>query len=66
MTDTEMLELILEKVVGLENDVKEVKKQLKKSTAELKAMDDMIFDEVERVHDILYKHTENKSIHKTA
>ena len=70
MTDREILELLLEKVSsidervsGIESDVSKLKRQLTKSTAELKAMDEMILDEVERVHTILDKHKENKSIH---
>lgn len=56
MTDSEKLDLILEKVngldekvLGLEKDLNAVKRQVMKSTAELKAMDEMILDEVERV-----------------
>lgn len=49
MTDREILELLLEKVTSIEDDVIKLKRQVTKSTAELKAMDDMIFDEVERV-----------------
>ena len=37
-------------------DVQRVKRQLLESTAKLKAMDEMILDEVERVHNILDKH----------
>ena len=70
MTDSEKLDLILEKVTtldekvtGLEKDLNSVKRQIMKSTAELKAMDEMILDEVERVHGILDKHKEDKSVH---
>ena len=77
MTDREILELILGKVNGIEgkvngieekvNDIEEkvsrLKRQVLKSTAELKAMDEIILDEVERVHDILDKHKEDKSKH---
>lgn len=70
MTDGEKLDLILEKVstldekvTGLEKDVNAIKRQVMKSTAELKAMDEMIFDEVERVHSILNKHKEDKTVH---
>ena len=58
MTDSEKLDLILERINDLEREVKELKKQQMKSTAELKAMDDMIFDEVERVHEIMLKRTQ--------
>ena len=70
MTDTEKLDLLLEKIVGLdekvtglEKDLNAVKRQVMKSTAELTAMDEMILDEVERVHSILDKHKEDKTAH---
>ncbi|MDE6602263.1 MAG: hypothetical protein K2K90_08895 [Lachnospiraceae bacterium] len=70
MTDSEKLDLILEKVVildekvtGLEKDLNTVKRQVMKSTAELKAMDELILDEVERVHNILNKHTQDQTVH---
>lgn len=70
MTDSEKLDLLLkkvsgldEKVTGLEKDINAVKRQLMKSTDELKAMDELIFDEIERVHGILDKHKEDKTVH---
>lgn len=63
MTDREILELLLEKVSNIEGDVTKLKRQVTKSTAELKAMDELIFDEVERVHAILDRHKEDKSVH---
>lgn len=70
MTEKEMLELILTKVTNLENnlsslssDVASLKRQEMKHTAELKAMDEVILDEVERVHRILDKHKEDKTVH---
>lgn len=63
MTDSEKLDIILEKVSSLEKDLNAVKRQVMKSTAELKAMDEMILDEVERVHGILDKHKEDKTVH---
>lgn len=55
MTDSEKLDLIIQRIAGLEKDINDVKsdlkKQLMRSTAELKAMDSLILDEVERVHD---------------
>lgn len=73
MTDSEKLDLILsrlEKLDLLENEVKDmkrdisaVKRQVMKSTAELKAMDEMILDEVERVHELLNRHKEDKAAH---
>lgn len=59
MTDNEKLDLILsklEKLDSLEKDIHSLKRQVMKYTAELKAMDELILDEVERVHDTLDKH----------
>lgn len=63
MTDSEKLDILLEKVTGLEKDLNTLKRQVMKSTAELKAMDEMILDEVERVHRILDKHKSDNSVH---
>lgn len=83
MTDSEKLDLILEKISFIEKDVERIsliekevekinfiekevnglKRQLIRSNAELKAMDEMILDEVERVHHILDKHKEDKTVH---
>ncbi len=70
MTDSEKFDLILSKLDSLENEIQDIKKdvsnvkrQVMKSTAELKAMDEMILDEVERVHSILDKHKEDKTVH---
>lgn len=59
-----------EKVGGLETDVGSLKTnfnnfrlQMLQSTAELKTMDDMILDEIERVHAILDKHISDQSLH---
>ncbi|POP31436.1 hypothetical protein C3B58_16485 [Lactonifactor longoviformis] len=57
MTDSEKLDLILEKVGVLEDEMKSLKRQQMKDTAELKAMDSMIFDEVVRIHEILIRKT---------
>ncbi len=57
MTDSEKLDLLLEKVGNMENSIKDLKRQQMKDTAELKAMDGMILDEVERVHEIMLKRT---------
>lgn len=59
MTENEKLDLILEKIISLDNNVKDLKMQQLKSTAELKAMDSLILDEVERVHEIMLKRTED-------
>ncbi len=45
-------------VAGFDKRLKDLKRQQMRDTAELKAMDNMIFDEVERVHEILVKRTE--------
>ena len=58
MTDSEKLDLLLEKVGDLERRIKELKRQQMKDTAELKAMDEIIFYEVERVHEILIRRTD--------
>ncbi len=66
MTDSEKLDLILEKistldqkVTGLEKDMIDVKADLRR----LHRDDEFIIDEVERVHAILDKHKEDKSVH---
>lgn len=63
MTENEKLDLILEKIEKIENDVNGLKRQMMKSTAELKAMDEMILDEVERVHGILDRHKADTTKH---
>lgn len=70
MTDSEKLDLILSRLDSLDSETQDMKKdinalkrQLMKSTAELKAMDEMILDEVERVHGILDKHKADKTVH---
>lgn len=70
MTDRELLEQILigqketnQRIDELSTDISRLKRQVMKSTAELKGMDEMILDEVERVHNILYKHTQDTSKH---
>ena len=46
-------------VADLKTDMKNVKEEI----AGLKRMDDMIFDEVERVHEILNAHTADTLLH---
>lgn len=41
----------------MEEELKNLKHQMMKNTAELKGMDAMNFDEVERVHEIMLKKT---------
>ena len=72
MTDGEKLDLILSRldkmdsleseIQDMKKDISAVKRQVMKSTAELKAMDEIILDEVERVHLILDKHKKDKSV----
>lgn len=50
-------------IQDMKKDISAVKRQVMKSTAELKAMDEIILDEVERVHLILDKHKKDKSMH---
>lgn len=70
MTDRELLEALYqdmqavkEKVTDLETNISTLKRQVMKSTAELKAMDEIILDEVERVHEILERHKADKKAH---
>lgn len=58
MTDAEKLDLILDKILDFEKTLKELKRQQMKDTAELKAMDGMILDEVEHVHELLNRKTD--------
>lgn len=61
MTSDEKLDLILEKLGKLdrlESDMRELRRQQMKDTAELKAMDSLILDEVERVHEIMLNRTD--------
>ena len=59
MTDSEKLDLLLEKVTGLEKDMIDVKSDLRR----LHRDDTLILDEVERVHGLLNKHKQDKSAH---
>lgn len=59
MTDSEKLDLLLQKVAGLEKDTVDVKADLRR----LHRDDDFIIDQVERVHDILDRQKEDKSVH---
>ena len=47
ITDSEKLDLILEKLDSVESEMKALRRQHMKDTAELKAMDSLILDEVE-------------------
>lgn len=70
MTDNELLlalsDLIDNKLQPIREDLETVKrdvKHLKKEAIKMQAMDEAILDEVERVHGILDKHKEDKSVH---
>lgn len=59
MTDSEKLDLILEKVTTLEKDMVDVKADLRR----LHRDDALILDEVERVHEILSNHMKDTTKH---
>lgn len=59
MTDSEKLDLLLEKVISIEKDIVDVKADLRR----LHRDDTLILDEVERVHNILDKHTHDNKKH---
>ncbi|MEY8338198.1 hypothetical protein AALB16_09270 [Lachnospiraceae bacterium 62-35] len=59
MTDSEKLDLLLEKVIGIEKDMIDVKADLRR----LHRDDNFIIDEIERVHAILDKHKTDKTKH---
>lgn len=59
MTDSEKLDLLLEKVIGIEKDIVDMKADLRR----LHRDDTLILDEVERVHNILDKHTHDNKKH---
>ncbi len=74
MTDSEKLDLILEKVTTLDQKVTDLEKDMVDVKADLKQTErvlkneirkecGLVLDEVERVHNILDKHKEDKSAH---
>ena len=74
MTDSEKLDLILEKVSkiekkisSLEKDITDIKADLKQTERvlknEIRKESALVLDEVERVHDILDRHKEDKTVH---
>ena len=66
MTDSGKLDLLLEKVVVLDQKVTRLEKDMVEVKADLKHMqrdDAMILDEVERVHKILDRHKSDRSVH---
>ena len=66
MTDSGKLDLLLEKVVVLDQKVTRLEKDMVEVKTDLKHMqrdDAMILDEVERVHKILDRHKSDRSVH---
>lgn len=61
MTDSEKLDLLLEKVIGLEKDMIDVKADLRR----LHRDDTLKLDEVERVHEILSTHIKGQTLIQT-
>ena len=59
---TEMSDMKTE-MSDMKKDINGIKRKIMVSTAELKAMDSMILDEVERVHEILDKHKADTRVH---
>ena len=60
MTDSEKLDLLLEKVNSLDTKVTSIEKDIVDVKADLRRLhrdDTLILDEIERVHSILNKHT---------
>ena len=50
-------------IKGVKKDVNSLRRQVVKSVTELKEMDEMILDEVGRVHGFLEKHRADKMVH---
>ena len=66
MTDSEKLDLLLEKVTSLDTKVTSIEKDIVDIKADLRRLhrdDALILDEVERVHEILDRHKNDKSVH---
>lgn len=66
MTDHEILLAIYNDIQSVKEELETVKrdvKHLKKEAIKMQAMDEAILDEVERVHSILERHKEDKSVH---
>lgn len=57
------IECIDENINDLDRGVRELKRAQMKYTAEIKAGDELILDEVERVHELLNKHIEDRIAH---
>lgn len=66
MTESAKLDLLLEKIIGLDDKVTGLEKDMVDMRADIKTlhrMDSLILDEIERVHKILNKHSKDKSKH---
>lgn len=66
MTDSEKLDLLLEKVMGLDGKVTGLEAdmiEVKAGISRLHKDDELILDEIERVHEIINKHINDKSKH---
>lgn len=70
MTDSELLlaisDLLDKKLQPIKDELETVErdvKHLKKEAIKMQAMDDAILDEIEKVHSILDKHKEDKTVH---
>ena len=67
MTDSEKLDLILQNMQSIKESVDTLELQMKASERtlrnEIKKSEFLILDEVERVHDILEKHTHDTEKH---
>lgn len=66
MTDTEKLDLLLEKSAKLSKDMDDVKSDLKRLHKRVKQLhqdDRFILDEIERVHCILEQHISDRPVH---
>ena len=66
MTNRKKLDLVLEKVIALDQKVSSLERDMIDVKSDLKRLhhdDALILDEVERVHEILNSHRADKSVH---
>lgn len=66
MTDSEKLDLLLKKVTGLEQQVTVLEQDIVEVKVDLRRLhrnDNLILDEVERVHEILSDHMKDTTKH---
>lgn len=66
MTDSEKLDLLLKKVTGLEQQVTVLEQDIVEVKVDLRRLhrnDNLILDEVERVHEILSNHMKDTTKH---